>query len=327
MSEPEERAVLPDGRWRLADSVLWLLPIIGYLVFPAHRLLASQVLITALFALSLDLILGYAGIVSLGHAAFFGLGAYTAALLAAHGWAEPLSGLALAGLVAALLGYATSFLVIRGRALVQLMITVGVGSLVLEAANKASDYTGGSDGLSISMSPLLGAFSFDLAGNTAFWYSFAVALIAFVAVKRLVSSPFGLSLVAIRENTRRMPALGAPVGRRLVAAFTVGAGLAGIAGGLLAQTTQLIGVEVLGFERSAGVLIMLALGGPGRMYGAFVGAALYMVLQDVLSRWNPVYWPFWIGLLLVIVVLLGRGGVVGGIEATVAALRRRRRPT
>jgi branched-chain amino acid transport system permease protein len=317
--------VLPDGRWRVADSVLWLIPVIWYVARPDHLVLGSQVIITALFALSLDLILGYAGIVSLGHAAFFGLGAYTAGLLAAHGWGEPITGLMCAAVVAAVAGYATSFLVVRGQELSQLMITLGVGLVLYEAANKAAALTGGVDGLSdVAMWRLAGVLRFDLAGRTAYGYCVVVALGGFVLAKRLVSSPFGLSLRAIRENGRRMPALGAPVGRRLVAVFTVAAALAGVAGGLLAQTTQFVGLEVLGFQRSAAVLIMLALGGTGRLYGAFVGAALYMVLQDLLARQDPVYWQFWIGLLLVAVVLLGRGGVLGGVDAVRARLGRRR---
>ena len=313
---PDPAPILPSDRWRLADSALWLVAAIGYLAFPAYRVLGSQVIITALFALSLDLILGYAGIVSLGHTAFFGVGAYTAGILAVHGWGEPLTGLVAAAATAALLGYATSFLVIRGRALAQLMITLGVGLLVLEAATKAAVITGGVDGMSdIPMWRLFGRFRFDLAGSTAYAYSFAVALISFVVVKRLVHSPFGLSLRAIRDNARRMPALGAPVERRQIAVFTVGAALAGIAGGLLAQTTQFVGLDSLDFSRSAAVLIMVSLGGTGRLYGAFVGAGLFLVMQDTLARHSPEFWQLWLGGLLVAVVLFARGGVLGGAEA------------
>jgi branched-chain amino acid transport system permease protein len=316
---------LPDDRWRVLDSALWLAPVAAYFVFPEHLVLGSQVIITALFALSLDLILGYAGIVSLGHAAFFGLGAYTAGLLAVHGWGEPLSGLACAGAVAAAAGYATSFLVIRGRDLAQLMITLGVGQLVLEAANKAAWLTGGVDGLSdVPMWRVAGVFRFDLAGKTAYWYSLAIALAGFLVAKRIVSSPFGLSLRAIREGAPRMPAIGAPVGRRRIAVFTIAAALAGVAGGLLAQTTQFVGLDVLGFPRSAAVLIMLALGGTGRLYGAFLGAGLFMLMQDYLARRDPVYWELWIGLLLVVVVLFARGGVLGGIDAVSGRLRQPR---
>jgi branched-chain amino acid transport system permease protein len=306
---------LPSDRWRLADTLLWLVPIACYFAFPDHLVLGSQVLITALFALSLDLILGYAGIVSLGHAAFFGLGAYTAGLLAVHGWGEPLTGLLCAAAVAAVAGFATSFLVIRGRDLAQLMITLGIGQLLVEAANKALSVTGGIDGMpDVPVWKVAGMFSFDLAGKTAFWYSLAIAFLAFLFARRLVASPFGLSLQAIREGAPRMPAIGAPVGRRLITIFTIGAGIAGIAGALLAQTTQFVGLDVLGFQRSASVLIMLALGGTGRLYGAFVGAALFMLMQDYLARQNPFYWEMWIGLLLVAVVLFGRGGVLGGFD-------------
>jgi branched-chain amino acid transport system permease protein len=317
--------VLPSDRWRRVDTVLWLLPVVAYFAFPGHLVLGSQVIITALFALSLDLVLGYAGIVSLGHAAFFGLGAYTAGLLALRGWGEPLTGLAAAAAVAALVGYATSFLIVRGRDLAQLMITLGVGLMLLEAATKIAVITGGIDGISdIPMWRLAGVFRFDLAGKTAYWYSLVVAFGAFLLIKRIVHSPFGLSLRAIREGARRMPAIGAPVGRRLVAAFTIGAALAGVAGALLAQTTQFVGLDVLEFQRSASVVIMLALGGTGRLYGAFLGAGLYMLMQDYLARLNPVYWQFWIGLLLVAVVLFARGGVLGGLDVVRDRLRRPR---
>jgi len=324
--EASPAPILPTDRWRLADSLLWLAAIVAYFVFPGHRVLGSHVIITALFALSLDLVLGYAGIVSLGHAAFFGLGAYTAGLLAVHGWGEPLTGLVCAGAVAAVVGYGTSFLVIRGRALAQLMITLGVGLLVLEAASKAAVVTGGIDGLpDVPMWRVLGVFRFDMAGNTAYVYSLVVVFGAFVLIKRIIHSPFGLSLRAIREGARRMPALGAPVGRRLVAAFTIGAGLAGVAGGLMAQTTQFVGLDMLDFQRSAGVLIMVSLGGTGRLYGGFLGAGLFMLMQDYLARQSPEYWELWIGLLLVAVVLFARGGVLGGIDAVRARLARRPR--
>jgi branched-chain amino acid transport system permease protein len=318
---------LPTDRWRLADTLLWLFPIACFFAFPDHLVLGSQVMITALFALSLDLILGYAGIVSLGHAAFFGLGAYTAGLLAVHGWGEPLTGLVCAAAVAAAAGFATSFLVIRGRDLAQLMITLGIGQLLLEAANKAASVTGGVDGMpDVPVWKLAGVFGFDLAGKTAFWYSAAVTFLGFLLVRRIVHSPFGLSLRAIREGATRMPAIGAPVGRRLIAVFTVGAALAGVAGALLAQTTQFVGLDVLGFQRSASVLIMLALGGTGRLYGAFLGAGLFMLMQDYLARQNPFYWELWIGLLLVAVVLFGRGGVLGGIDVIRERLARKRAP-
>jgi branched-chain amino acid transport system permease protein len=306
---------LPNDRWKAMEIIFWLLPVAAYFAFPGYLVLISQIMIIGLFAVSLDLILGYAGIVSLGHAAFFGLGAYTAGLLSVHGWGEPLSGLLAAGVVAGVFGLLVSFLVVRGQDLTRLMVTLGIGLMLFEAANKASFITGGVDGLSgMMVGKLFGVFEFDLYGNVAFWYSFAVLFVLFVVLRRVVKSPFGLSLVGIREGVRRMPSLGVNVNRRLVAIFTLGAAVAGVAGALLAQTTQFVGLDVLGFPRSAELMIMLVLGGTGRLYGGLVGAAVFMLAQDYISGLNPAYWQFYIGLLLVLIVLFARGGVLGGLE-------------
>jgi branched-chain amino acid transport system permease protein len=307
--------LLPDGRWRPFEIVFWLIPVAAFFLLPDHRVLGSQILITGLFALSLDLILGYAGIVSLGHAAFFGIGAYTAGLLAKNGFNEPISGLLAAAALAALVGYLVSFLIIRGSDLTRLMVTLGVGLMLWEAANKAAFVTGGVDGLSFTAGKLFGIWAFDIRGGTAFLYALAAMFIVFLIVRRLVNSPLGLSLRGIREGGRRMPAIGAPVGKRLRTIFTVAAAVAGIAGALLAQTTQFVGIDTLGFPRSAELLIMLVLGGTGRLYGGFVGAAIFMIAQDYLSGIDPVYWEFWIGFFLVVIVLFARGGVLGGLES------------
>lgn len=312
---PVPRARLPHDRWQPLEIVFWLVPLAAYFVFPNYLVLISQIMIVGLFALSLDLILGYAGMVSLGHAAFFGLGAYTAGLLSVHGWSEPFSGLLAAGLVAGLLGYCVSFLVVRGQDLTRLMVTLGIGLMTFEAANKAAFITGGVDGLQgMVVGNLFGMFEFDLYGKTAFFYSFAVLFLLFVFLRRLVNSPFGLGLTGIREGGKRMPAIGANVNQRLTVVFTLGAAVAGIAGGLLAQTTQFVGLDSLSFSRSAELLIMLVLGGTGRLYGALVGAAIFMLAQDYISGLNPAYWQFWIGLLLMVIVLFARGGILGGLE-------------
>ncbi len=315
---------LPDARWRPAEVAFWLAAVAAIFVFPGHLVLGSQVLITGLFALSLDLILGYAGIVSLGHAAMFGAGAYTAGLLAKHGWGEPLSGLLAAAAVGAVIAWATSFIAVRGEDLTRLMVTLGIGLMLYEAANQAASVTGGVDGLSdMAVRDLLGLFPFDLAGRTAYVYSLAVLFAVFLVCRRIVRSPFGLSLRGIRDGARRMPAIGSPVRRRLIAVYTVAGAIAGVAGALLAQTTQFVGLEVLGFSRSADLLIMLVLGGAGWLYGGLVGAALFMIAQSQLSSINPVYWQFWLGLLLVAMVFAARGGVVGAAAAARERLLRR----
>ena len=313
---------LPNDRWKAMEIIFWLLPVAAYFLFPGYLVLISQIMIIGLFAVSLDLILGYAGIVSLGHAAFFGLGAYTAGLLSVHGWGEPFSGLLAAGVVAGVFGLLVSFLVVRGQDLTRLMVTLGIGLMLFEAANKASFITGGVDGLSgMMVGKLFGVFEFDLYGNVAFWYSFAVLFVLFVVLRRVVKSPFGLSLVGIREGVRRMPSLGVNVNRRLVAIFTLGAAVAGVAGALLAQTTQFVGLDVLGFPRSAELMIMLVLGGTGRLYGGLVGAAVFMLAQDYISGLNPAYWQFYIGLLLILIVLFARGGVLGGLERMIQLVK------
>jgi len=323
---PPAAAALPDGRWRPLEIAFWLIPVAAFFLLPGYRVLGSQILIAGLFAVSLDLILGYAGIVSLGHAAFFGIGAYTAGLLAAHGWGEPLTGLLAAAVVAAAAGFVVSLLVVRGSDLTRLMVTLGIGLMLYEAANKASSITGGVDGLSgVTMGKILGVWSFDIGGRTAYLYSLAVLFVLFVLMRRLVNSPLGLSLRGIREGGRRMPAIGAPVARRLRTIFTVSAAAAGVAGALLAQTTQFVGIDTLGFPRSAELLVMLVLGGVGRLYGGLVGAAIFMLAQDYLAGLSPVYWQLGIGILLIVVVLFARGGVLGGLAALRERIARGRR--
>src|SRR6266851_1102708 len=313
-----------QARWGKVEIVFWAATLLPFLLFPDYLVLASQIAITALFALSLDLIVGYAGIISLGHAAFFGFGAYTAGLLAKWGWGEPLSGLVIAGAAAGLLGYAASFIISRFRHLALIMITLGLGLLLAEAANTASWLTGGADGLQgVRMWKLFGVFQFDLYGTTAYTYSLAVLFGCFLVARRLINSPFGLALRGIRENAVRMPAFGARSAAHIRKIYTIAAVMAGIAGALLAQTTETVSLETLSFQRSADVLVMLILGGAGRLYGGIVGAIIYMVARDQFSGINPQYWYFWIGTLLVVVVIFLPNGVLGGV-ARLVALRRGR---
>ncbi|MHB8764915.1 MAG: branched-chain amino acid ABC transporter permease [Deferrisomatales bacterium] len=326
MAGPDPHAWLQQRvRPRAAEYAFWAAAlVVPYALFPTYLSLANQIAIAALFALSLDLILGYAGIISLGHAAFFGLGAYTAGLLSRHGWGEPVTGLLAAGAVAGVVGYLVAFVIVRVRHLALLMITLGFGFLLAELANANGWLTGGADGLQgIDTWKLLGAFPFDLWGRTAYGYSFGVAFLLFLLCRRLVHSPFGLSLEGIRENPVRTAAVGAPNRRRLRHVFTFAAVVAGIAGGLLAQTTETVSLEVLGFQRSADVVVMLILGGTGRLYGAVVGSVIFLFARDRLAGMNPQYWYFWIGLLLMAVVLFLPGGLMGGLSRLVPARWRR----
>jgi branched-chain amino acid transport system permease protein len=308
-------ATLRQSRLRWSEAIPWIIGIAGYFVFRNQLPFASQILITILFALSLDLVLGFAGIITLGQAAFYGTGAYAAGIYAIHVSQEPLSGLLVAAATAALVGAVSGLVVLRTRGLTQLMLTLAFATLLAEAANKASFVTGGNDGLQgIAIDPVAGRFGFDMFGRTGYLYCLIVLFCAWLLLRALLASPFGQSLVGIRENVTRMHAIGAPVAGRLLIAYTIGAALAGVAGGLLAQTTQFVGQSVLSFERSGEIVIILVFGGVGRIYGAFVGAAVYMIAQDQLAKSEPEFWNFWIGLILVLTVLFARGGILGLID-------------
>jgi branched-chain amino acid transport system permease protein len=302
------RHAIQKARWHFGEIAFWILVLACAFAFPSRYLIMADIVRLALFALSLDLILGYAGVVSLGHAAFFGVGAYCAGLMALHGVVtEPALALVAAGLVAAVLGFLTSFLVIRGADLTRLMVTLGIALLLEALAERFSDITGGTDGLQgIEMQPILGLFAFDMFGKVGLLYSLAVLFILFLLARRVVHSPFGLSLRAIKNNPLRAAAIGVPVNRRLIAIYTLSAFYAGIAGALFTQSTALASLDVFSFERSADLMLVLVIGGAGYLYGGLIGAVVFRMLQEVFSTITPQYWQFWIGLVLVVIVLVGR---------------------
>jgi branched-chain amino acid transport system permease protein len=314
--------------FRVFEALPWLLALAAFFLFPDRMAFGSQVLLMVLFALSLDLILGFAGIVSLGHAAFFGIGAYTAALLTLRGgWEEPISGLFVAAVVAAAAGAASGWLLLRYRGLTLLVLTLSTTIMLQELGNLMRDVTGGYDGLpGLTFKPLLGLFDYDLYGHVNYLYALAVLFVLFMVVRTIVYSPFGQTLAGIRENVARMHAVGSPVHLRLVTVYTIAAAIAGVAGALFTQTNAYVTLGVFDFDNSAGVMVMLILGGAGRLYGAFVGAVIYMVLQDFLSKVSPQYWQFAVGLLLVLTVLFARRGLLGLIEDTAKLFARERKP-
>ena len=302
-----QNLLLRSGRWKPWEIALWLLALAAPWVLPRHALIVNEIAVVALFALSLDLILGYTGIVSLGHAAFFGMGAYSAALFAKLVMPDPLVGLAVGIATATLLGAVCSVTILRGTDLTRLMVTLGVGLILMELANKLDWLTGGADGLQgVVLGPVLGRFEFDLAGQTSACYSLVVLLVLFVFARRLVHSPFGATLKAIRDNRLRAMAIGIPVHSRLVVVYTLAAGIAGAAGALLAQTSGFASLDLFEFHRSADVMLILVVGGVGWLYGGVLGAIVFKLMQDALSSITPQYWTFWIGLFLVVLVLVGR---------------------
>jgi branched-chain amino acid transport system permease protein len=301
------------ARWSPLEIAFWLFALASIWLFPGKYLIMKDAAILALFALSLDLILGYAGIISLGQAAFFGLAGYFSGLIAKYGIIdEPIIVLVLSGFVAAALGFVTSFLVLRGSDLTRLMVTLGVSLMLGEIANRYSDITGGADGLQgVTIAPILGLFRFDLYGHNGYVYCLIVLFICFVVARRIVYSPFGLSLRAVKGNALRASAIGIPVNGRLVAIYTASAGFAGIAGALLTQTTAFCSLDVFSLERSADLLLVLIIGGTGYLYGGLIGAVIYKLLQDWVAAITPQYWQFWIGLVLVVIVLIGRERMAG----------------
>ena len=305
-----------DPRIRWTEWLPWIVAAAAFFLLPEYLALGVRILIFILFALSLDLILGYAGIITLGHSAFFGLGAYVAGCLSAKaGVSDPFVQLAAAAGAAGALGVLTGAVILRTRALTLLMLTMAITSILLEIANKWTSMTGGADGLSgVTVAPILGAFRFDLFGRVAFIYCLVALFVAWLLVRRLIYSPFGAMLTGMRENTMRMHAVGAPVYLRLIAVYTISAVMAGVAGALLTQTNQFVGLNVLGFELAGELLVMLILGGVGRLYGAFIGPVVYLIAQDYLAKQFPEYWYFGIGFILVLVVIFAPGGILGLLD-------------
>jgi branched-chain amino acid transport system permease protein len=294
----------------LAEYGFWAFTLFVPFIFPTSLSLATSIVIMAMFAVSLDLVLGFAGIVTLGHAMYFGIGAYSAAWLALAGVAEPLTGLVLASIVAGLAAAVIGPVVLRLNGLPLIMVSMVLGIGCFELANRLTDFTGGDNGLNgFTIEPLLGRFEWSAYGRVEYIYALVCLFLTFQAVKRIVQSPFGLALRGVHLNPARMKLVGAPVQRHLWVAYVIGALLAGAAGALATQTTKFVGLSVFSVAASVDVLVMLVVGGVGALYGSLIGATVYMLVHHLASQWNPYHWMFIIGALLMIVVRLGQGGI------------------
>lgn len=298
-------------RWRsaLALSWPWLAALGVYALASDQLALGTNVLVMTLLTLSVDLVLGHAGILSLGQAAFFGVGAYAAGIFALHVSPDPLLGLATATVASAAAGALSGALILHTEGAALLMLTLAIASLVAELANHAATWTGGADGLSLSIAPLFGVFRFDLFKHTAYLYALAVLFAWYLAFRRLVASPFGRSIDGIRQSAARMRAIGTPVWWRRLAVYSLSAAMAGSAGALSAQTTRFVGLTTLSVLVSGTAVVMLVLGGARRRYGAFVGAAVYVVVQDQAAQVNPFHWMLLLGALLMCTVLFLEDGL------------------
>lgn len=311
---PQDSILGRDG-WKPGE-LLWLALALGcYFVFPEYLSLGTSVLVMVLVVMSYDLLLGFAGVLSLGHAVFFGLGAFVAGWLSLVGWTEPISVALIGGLAAAALAGLVGPFLLRLTGLPLLMVTLALGVLVFEGAHKATSITGGDDGLSgIQFAPVLGLFEWKLGGATSYLYVLAWLVVLFVLLKRVVASPFGVVLQGIRENPARMRLIGNSVLPHLTLVYAISAAVAGVAGALFTQANAFVGLGVLALDTSVDVLVMLVLGGIGGLHGALIGAPLYMLLKHFSSQWNPYYWMLIVGALLIAVVMLGRGGALGLLQ-------------
>ncbi|WP_105385062.1 branched-chain amino acid ABC transporter permease [Neorhizobium alkalisoli] len=307
--------------WPIA--IVILAAFAAFFLFPYDLAFLTRIVIMMVFVLSFDLILGYAGIATLGHAAMYGCGAYAAGLFALHISPDPLVGLLIGATAGALIGWASGLVLLRTHGMTLLIISIAVTMVLQEAASKARWLTGGADGLpGISVSPILGFFEFDFVGQVAFIYSVCVLVAVLVLCHVLVSSPFGLALRGIKNSASRMRAIGTPVYRRKVTVYTIAGAIAGIAGALAAQVTGLVGLEVFNFSLSADVMVMLILGGAGRLYGALIGTLIFMTVHHVAASIDPFNWLFVIGFMLLVVVFALPDGLVSLPARLVRFLRR-----
>jgi branched-chain amino acid transport system permease protein len=322
MARTDIPGLLGWHRLRAVEVLPWLLGIAVFFLFPSDRSLATSIVIMALAALSLDLALGFAGILSLGHALFVGTGAYVAAFLALAGYTEPISGALLAGLCACVLSLVVGPVVVRQTGLAQIMVTLTLALIAYEIANKAAWLTGGDDGLAgFELAPVLGMFQWSVYGETAYLYALGWLIVLFLITRRLVSSPFGVALRGFRENRNRMLFIGAPVRWHLLRVYAVSAFIAGVAGALSAQTTKFVSLSMLNLNLSIDLLVIVVLGGVGRLYGALIGAVVYMCVHHFAAEWNPYHWMFVIGVLLILVVRFARGGVLGILDGVCHRLK------
>lgn len=310
--------------WQL-PAVVAAVGVAAWWLMPDQLGLLTRIAYTALLVVSLDLVVGVAGLATLGHAALFGAGAYAAGIFALRVHPDPTIGL-LVGIAA---GAATALLsgafLLRYSGFTFLMLTIAVAQIAASLAQKARDWTGGDDGLTgFAMAPLFGRFAFDLEGRTAALYALGVLVAALYVARRVVDSPFGLAVRGIHENRARMAALGTPVTRRLLAMYTLAGALAGAASAVSAQTSAIVGLDSLSFAVSAEALVMLILGGAGRLHGALVGAVVFTLLHHTAASINPYHWLFVVGGALMLVVLVPPRAVWEALRRRLPAAWRRR---
>ena len=269
---------------------------------------AARILIFALAATSLNLILGFGGMVSFGHAAFLGIGAYSVAVLMFHGVTSAWIAWPLAVLVSALFALVIGFISLRTKGVYFIMITLAFAQMLYYVAVSVKAY-GGDDGLAMTArSDVLAGF--DMANDRNFYFVVLVLFaLAFVGVQRLLNARFGHTLQAIRENETRMVAIGFPVQRYKLVAFTIAGALAGLSGVLLVNLNSFASPSMLQWHQSGVLMMMVILGGVGHLYGALIGATAFLLLEEILAGYT-IHWQFGLGALLLLVVLVAPNGLM-----------------
>ena len=274
--------------------------------------LTTKIMIMAIFALSLDLLVGWTGLVSFGHAAYFGVGAYAPAILSPKAEAAGMwSSLGIAVLAAAACAFVVGIFVLRTRGIYFIMVTLAFAQMFYFVFHD-TDFGGGSDGRYVNVKPdasIAGFAPFDLDRPLHVYYVVLAVLVAvFLFLQLLLRSPFGRALQGIRANEQRMRALGFPVTAYKLAAFTLAGALAGLAGWLLAAQSGFVNPEILSWHQSGNVLLMVILGGAGTPYGPIVGAFALTLLHELFSTLTR-HWQLWLGISIVLIVLFMPGGL------------------
>jgi branched-chain amino acid transport system permease protein len=291
-------------------AILVLVPVYCAVSGNAFALtLFTRIVIFAIAAVSLNLVMGFGGMVSFGHAAFLGLGGYVIGILAKEGIGSGFVQWPLALVVSALFALAVGALSLRTRGVYFIMITLAFGQMAYYVASGLDRY-GGDDGLTIYHRSTFGGVV-DLGNKTQFYYLCLALLLATVfLVSRLVNSRFGLVIQGVRSNERRMRAIGFPIFRYKLTCFVISGTLCGLAGVLLANNTDFISPAIMHWTRSGDLIVMAVLGGMGTAMGPVIGAVTLLLLEEALSRLTE-FWPIILGPLFLLVVLFARGGIDG----------------
>jgi len=320
---PHKRSI-PFGQEAAGALSIIVLGAIGYFLYPDDLAFLTRLIGIAFLVLSLDLVTGYCGVATLGHAAQFGVGAYAAGIACVRGITDPIALLAIGVFAGTVMGLISGALITRFRGLPQLVLSIAVGQLVAALANKLSWLTGGSDGLSgITPGKVFGIFNFDMYSRTAFLFSLGVLVIVFVLLQRFVRSPFGLMCRGIKDDDLRAKMIGVSIYPRLVVMYGVAGAVAGIGGALTAISTGVVGLDSVSFERSAEVLVMLVLGGAGHLWGALAGTIIFMIFEHIVAAANPFHWMTLVGLLLILIVVFAPRGLIEPVLSLASRFKRK----